>query len=127
MREKLCAKMFVGLTTLALILDRGDGAFLPPINRCRDALYVLVHETFASDFIPMEHSVMLDLGACINASELMVGHVCKLVQLQLVRLVHLVGLVDMSNVCLEHIESLMLLVEAGRYGVVAPPPLVQIP
>lgn len=57
----------------------------------------------------------------------MVGHIGKLIQFQLVRLIHAVHLVNMLHVLLEHIETLMLLLQVPRNSVVAPPPLVQVP
>lgn len=70
---------------------------------------------------------MTNLGTRINASELMVSHVCKLVQLELVGLIQLVSVVNMLNIGFEHIESLVLVVETPGHRVVAPPPLVQTP
>lgn len=70
---------------------------------------------------------MTNLGTRINASELMVSHVCKLVQLELVRLIQLVSVVNMLNIGFEHIESLVLVFETPGHRVVAPPPLVQTP
>lgn len=70
---------------------------------------------------------MTNLGTRINASELMVSHVCKLVQLELVGLIQLVSVVNMLNIGFEHIESLVLVFETPGHRVVAPPPLVQTP
>lgn len=68
--------------------------------------------------------MMLDLRAGVNAPELVASHVGKLVQFQLVRLVLLVEVVDIMCIGFEHVEPLVLLVDASRNRVVAPPPLV---
>lgn len=68
--------------------------------------------------------MMLDLRAGVNAPELVASHVGKLVQFQLVRLVLLVEVVDIMGIGFKHVESLVLLVDASRNRVVAPPPLV---
>lgn len=115
------------LTTLALILNWSDSTVLSPVNRWRNAVNLLVPKGPITPSLPLEHPMMLNLGAGISAPELVVGHVSKLVQLQLIRLVHFVGVVNMLDIQLEHIEPLVLLIEAPRNCVVAPPPLVQIP
>lgn len=68
--------------------------------------------------------MMLDLRAGVNPPELVASHVGKLVQFQLVRLVLLVEVVDIMGIGFKHVESLVLLVDASRNRVVAPPPLV---
>lgn len=57
----------------------------------------------------------------------MAGHVGILVELQLVRPVHPVHGVDVLYVGLEHVETPPFLIEVAGGGVVAPPPLVQVP
>ena len=57
----------------------------------------------------------------------MVGHVSELVQFQLVRLIHLVSVMDMHHIRFEHVKPFMLLTEASRNRVVTPPSLVQVP
>jgi len=57
----------------------------------------------------------------------MVGHVSELVEFQLVRLIHLVSVMHMHNICLEHVKPFVLLIEASCYSVVTPPSLVQVP
>lgn len=71
--------------------------------------------------------MVTDLGACKHAPELMIGHVGKLVQLQLVGPVLFVDLVDMHHILLEHVESLLLLTEVPGHRVVAPPTLIEVP
>lgn len=115
------------LTTLALILNWCDSTVLSPVNRQRDTGNLLVPERPITAPLPSEHPMMLNLGASIRTPELVVGHVCKLVQFQLIRLVFFVAVVDMLDILLEHIEPLVLLIKAPRNRVVAPPPLVQIP
>ncbi|CAI0447482.1 unnamed protein product, partial [Linum tenue] len=104
-----------------------NSTFLPPINRRRHPPDVLVHERPVPTRCSPEHDVVVDLGVSISVLELVARHVGELVQLQLVRLVHLVGLVNVHDILLEHIEPLVLIVEARGDGVMAPPPLVQIP
>jgi len=87
---------------------------------------MLIHEASIGP-LTMEHPVVADFGASIEAPELMVGKVSKLVQLKLVRLVHCVHLVNMFHILLEHIEPLVLVLKAPRHSVVAPPPLVEVP
>lgn len=115
------------LTALALILYISDSTFLPPIYGRRNPVNVLIHESTIPTWRASEHSVMINLGASIDAPEFMVGHVSEPVQLQLVRLVHFIGTVDMHHVAFEHVEAVVLLIEASRNRVVAPPSLVQIP
>ncbi|CAN1774420.1 hypothetical protein LINPERHAP1_LOCUS12938 [Linum perenne] len=119
--------MMFPLTTLALILNRGNSTFLPPVNRRWDSLNILVHESSIPTWGAPEHGMVVNLGVSESVLELVVGHVCKLVQLQLVGLVHLVGLMNMHHIVLEHIEPLVLVLEALGHSVVAPPPLVQLP
>lgn len=114
-------------TTLALVLNIGHGTFLPPINRGGNCVLLLVHEASTSTWRSSEHPVMVNLGPCVSAPKLMVSHVSKLVQLQLVRLIHLVGIMNMDHIFLEYIEAHVLLIKARGDRVVAPPPLIQIP
>lgn len=71
--------------------------------------------------------MVVNLGARIGTPEFVVGHVRELVELQLVRFIHLVRVVDVHDVGFEHVESPVFLVEASRNRMVAPPSLVQIP
>jgi len=100
------------LTTLSLVLNRGNSTLLPPVNGRRDAS-VLIHEASTLiGLLSMEHPVVADLRSSKEGAELMVGKISKLVQLELVRLVHAVHLVHMLHVLLEHIESLVLVIKA---------------
>lgn len=121
--ENIC----LNITALSLILHSSDSAFLPPIYGWRDCIDILVHETPTATRAPLERPVVFNLGPSKDTLELMVSHVCKLVQLQFVRLILLVEVVNIVHVVLEHIEPLVLLVEVPRHRVMAPPPLVQIP
>lgn len=71
--------------------------------------------------------MVTDLGAGVGVLELVGRHVGELVELELVRLVVLVGSVDVLDVALEHVEPLVLVPEAPRDRVVAAPPLVEVP
>lgn len=113
-------------TTSALVLDTSNSSFLPPINRRWQILSLLVHEPAGTSPFATDFPEVLNFGT-INASELMVGHVTKLVEFQLVRPVHLVNLMNVLHILLENIESLLLLGEVSGHRVVAPPPLVQVP
>jgi len=57
----------------------------------------------------------------------MVGHVSELVQFHLVRLIHLVSVMEMHHIRFEHVKPFVLLTEALRNRVVTPPSLVQVP
>lgn len=113
-------------TTSALVLDAGNCAFLPPINRRRQILGLLVHEPAGTALFATEHPEVLNLGA-VRASELMAGHVTKLVEFQLVRPFHLVNFMDVLHILLENVEAPLLLGLVSGHRVVAPPPLVQVP
>lgn len=77
--------------------------------------------------LPSPDLVVLDLGAGVEASELLVGHVREGVELELIRLVLLVEFVDELDVVLEHVEPPVLLVEVPCHRVVAAPSLVERP
>ncbi|VFQ83993.1 unnamed protein product [Cuscuta campestris] len=107
---------------------RCNGPFGPPINRRWDCGCIGVPKGWFSARGALQLSVVIYFGTGVRASEFVVGHVGKLVELELVRLVvHLVEVVDVANVGLEDVEPLVLLVEVGRQCVVAPPPLVHLP
>jgi hypothetical protein len=114
---------------MALVLNTGHSTFLPLVNRVGNSVHLLVHEAPTSTWCSSEHPAVLNLGpTCVSAPKLMVSHVCKLVQLQLIRLIHPVGSMNMRNIFLEYIEALVLLIKAlGDHRVVAPPRLIQIP
>ncbi len=115
------------LTTTALIFNSSHSTFQPPINRSWNTAHPLMHEALTSTWRPSEHPVVLNLWASIHAPKLMVSHVSKLVQFQLIRLIQLVGVMNMHNIFLEHIEALVLLIKTRWDRMVAPPPLIQIP
>lgn len=74
-------------------------------------MYVGVHKaTGTSSWGSSEHPVMLDVGTGVIVSEFMVGEVSKLIELELVRLIHLVGVMHVHDILFEHIEALVLLV-----------------
>lgn len=109
-----------------MVFDTSDSSFLPPINRRRQIIGLLVHEPAGAAPFATEHPEVVYLGT-IRASELMVGHVTELVEFQLIRPFHLVNLVNVLHILLKHIEALLLLGKVSGHRVVAPPPLVQFP
>ncbi|CAL5375112.1 unnamed protein product [Camellia sinensis] len=90
-----------------------------------DRIYLLVHETPVPFRAPPKHPVVLNIRTGISALEFVVCHVCKLVQHQLVRLILLVGVVNMVNIILEHTELVVLRIKAPRHCVMAPPLLME--
>jgi len=115
---------------MALVLNTGRITFLPPVNRVGNSVHLLVHEAPTSTWCSSDHPTVLNLGpTCVSSPKLMGSHVCKLVQLQLIRLIHLVGSMNMHNIFLEYSEALVLLLikALGDHRVVASPPLIQIP
>lgn len=117
------------LTTFALIFDRGNSSLLPPINGSRNVGFILMRENSGETLAP-PHPVVFDARAGVFALELLVGHVCKLVETERVWLSLLVEVIDEPHILLEHIESFVVLDDANAvhgHTILALPPPIQIP
>lgn len=97
------------LTTRALVLDRSDSTVLPPIYRLGQ-----VDDIFVAGLVMIarELSSPLSLQSQVHLLELVVGQVRELVQPEPVVGHLLVGLIDVLQVLLEHLEPLQLLLQA---------------
>nr|ACR35951.1 unknown [Zea mays] len=120
---------------LALVLDAGDRAAEPPVDRGRQvrrpAPAPAMLRVREAPRLAQLGAVVARPGASVRAPELVRGHVRELVQRQPERPAVLpVRLVDVPRVLLEHVEParlLLLVVPVPRRHpvVVAAPPLVQ--
>lgn len=114
------------LTAFALVFNSGDCSIFPPVNTMRKIVSLIMRE---ASYPPAatQRPVVANLRVSIPiVHKLIVGHVRKLVELELVRPTHLVHLVHMLYVLLEDVETSLLLLKVLRSCVVAPPPLVQV-
>lgn len=127
---KIRDEIIQALTTFALIFDRGNSSLLPPINSSRNVGFILMRENSGETLAP-PHPMVFDARSGVFAPELLVGHVCKLVETELVWLNLVVEVIDEPHILLEHIESFVVLNDVnavhGHTTILALPPLIQIP
>lgn len=112
---------------MSLILHSSNSSLLPPINKDRYITHILIHEPSLPSWAPSKSSVVIHPRPRIDALELPVCHVTKLVKLEPVSCIHLVEGMYEVDVVFKDIEALLLLAEVAGCGVVASPPLIEIP